>query len=61
MPDCQTSSPISPLRKSTVFSTAVRTDAEVGADQLVPSLFTTWPSTTTVCTSPRWAWKATWP
>ncbi len=26
-----------------------------------PSCFTTRPSTSTVCTSPRWAWKATWP
>ena len=25
------------------------------------SRFTTRPSTSTVCTSPRWAWKATWP
>ena len=27
----------------------------------VPSRFTTRPSTSTVCTSPRWAWNATWP
>ena len=60
MPAAQASAPSADRRCSTVDSTARR-----AAPRSMPtsrcSCLTTRPFTSTVCTSPRWAWKATCP
>src|SRR5690606_14694130 len=60
MPFSQASSPSWARRCSTVRSTACRAAAR-STPTSSWSRFTTRPFTSTVWTSPRWAWNTTWP